>query len=372
QELLDLQARGGADLLEHLAALPDEDPLLRVALHEDPRLDAHEVAPFSLGLVEGLDHHGGAVRNLLAGEAEDLFADVLRHDGALRQIGDHVRREELGPHGKLWHHLLDQPVDAIARQRGKRNDRSEIHALVPGVDERQEERLANLVDLVDAQDDRLPGPPQPPHDGLLYLAEGPAHGLGRVTARRLDDEEDDVHLLDRAERLLHHVAVQPLPRAVDARRVEEGNLGVRQGEHAQDAVSRGLRLGRDDGDLLAEQAVEQRALAHVRPADDRAEAGSVRLVRAQGSDETSSTMTFSSTTSRRGRSARFRGVRAMARTTSIPSTTSPKIVWWLLSQGVGTSVMKNCEPLVSGPALAMASSPGRSNFRPLWNSSGKT
>lgn len=28
------------------------------------------------------------------------------------------------------------------------------------------------------------------------------------------------------------------------------------------------------------------------------------------------------------------------------SATSPKMVWWPLSQGVGTEVMKNCEPFV--------------------------
>ena len=41
----------------------------------------------------------------------------------------------------------------------------------------------------------------------------------------------------------------------------------------------------------------------------------------------------------------------------------------LLRCGVGTSVMKNCEPLVFGPALAIASRPGLSNFFRLENSS---
>ncbi len=41
------------------------------------------------------------------------------------------------------------------------------------------------------------------------------------------------------------------------------------------------------------------------------------------------------------------------------SVTSPKIVWWLFSCGVGATVMKNWDPLVPGPALAMASRNGR-------------
>jgi len=37
------------------------------------------------------------------------------------------------------------------------------------------------------------------------------------------------------------------------------------------------------------------------------------------------------------------------------SATSPKIVWRRFKCGVLPTVMKNCEPLVPGPALAIAS-----------------
>ena len=51
------------------------------------------------------------------------------------------------------------------------------------------------------------------------------------------------------------------------------------------------------------------------------------------------------------------GAVAMASTTALlsSSATSPKIVCLKLSQVVGLTVMKNCDPLVPGPALAMAS-----------------
>ena len=39
-------------------------------------------------------------------------------------------------------------------------------------------------------------------------------------------------------------------------------------QHANDAVARGLRLGRDNGDFLARQGIEQRAFAHVGPAEN--------------------------------------------------------------------------------------------------------
>lgn len=65
----------------------------------------------------------------------------------------------------------------------------------------------------------------------------------------------------------------------------------------------------------------------------------------------------STTTSSVGRSLRSVGVPAMASTTfwDSGSTTSPKIVWRRLRCGVFPTVMKNCEPFVPGPALAIAS-----------------
>src|SRR5947209_15317042 len=40
----------------------------------------------------------------------------------------------------------------------------------------------------------------------------------------------------------------------------------------------------------------------------------------------------------------------------------PKMVCLPFKCGVGTSVMKNCDPFVLGPEFAMASRPGRSNM----------
>src|SRR5438105_2462193 len=47
----------------------------------------------------------------------------------------------------------------------------------------------------------------------------------------------------------------------------------------------------------------------------------------------------------------------IASTTSSPERTWPKTVCLPSSQSVTTCVMKNCEPLVFGPALAMLSDP---------------
>ena len=47
-----------------------------------------------------------------------------------------------------------------------------------------------------------------------------------------------------------------------------------------------------------------------------------------------------------------------ALTTSMPSVTSPKTACLPSSHCVSAVVTKNCEPCVSGPELAMESSPG--------------
>ena len=51
-----------------------------------------------------------------------------------------------------------------------------------------------------------------------------------------------------------------------------------------------------------------------------------------------------------------------------PKTKKPKY-YGRFNQGVVTSVIKNCEPLVLGPAFAIARSPGWLNFKPLFVSS---
>ena len=62
-----------------------------------------------------------------------------------------------------------------------------------------------------------------------------------------------------------------------------------------------------------------------------------------------------------GLSSESRGTFDIASTMSCPVTTSPKMVCLPFSHGVGATVMKNCDPLVFGPELAMARIPGLSN-----------
>merc|ERR1719152_9148 len=71
----------------------------------------------------------------------------------------------------------------------------------------------------------------------------------------------------------------------------------------------------------------------------------------------------------KGLSSQLQGVFSMFCTTSMPCNTRPKTVCLLSSHGHGTVVMKNCEPLVLGPAFAIERVKGLSCFKDLWNSS---
>ena len=66
--------------------------------------------------------------------------------------------------------------------------------------------------------------------------------------------------------------------AVQAGGVEEGDLRPGPVAHPQDAGAGGLRARGDDGDVLAQDAVEQRRLADVGPADDGHRPGAKRLL----------------------------------------------------------------------------------------------
>ena len=65
-------------------------------------------------------------------------------------------------------------------------------------------------------------------------------------------------------------------RTVQAGRVVEQDLGRRAAQHSQNTAARGLGPGRDDGQLLAKQRVEQRRLAGIRAGPRMAPATPVR------------------------------------------------------------------------------------------------
>ena len=122
------------------------------------------------------------------------------------------------------------------------------------------------------------------------VAQGRGVGLGHplrhpaAPVERVDQEQHDVSVGGRGERRLAHVTAQRTATILHARRVDvrdlrlqrrprpAGVLGEVERVHPEDAVARGLRLGRHRDQVAIEDAVEQGRLADVRQSDDRAEA----------------------------------------------------------------------------------------------------
>ena len=100
--------------------------------------------------------------------------------------------------------------------------------------------------------------------GLVFLAE----------AQRFDHEHHEVRVGQRRGGGAIHGAIERAPLAeMQPGRIDERQLHARTIEHAEHAMPRGLRPRRDDGQLLADQRIEQRRLADVGTADQRGEAG---------------------------------------------------------------------------------------------------
>ena len=75
--------------------------------------------------------------------------------------------------------------------------------------------------------------------------------------------DQDVGIGQRLVHRLHHALVHLVLRIENARRIAQDQLVVVAVEDAQDPVARGLRLRIGDHQLLADQRVQQGALAHV-------------------------------------------------------------------------------------------------------------
>ena len=131
------------------------------------------------------------------------------------------------------------------------------------IDQRQERVFLYQVDLVDKEKDRR-------RDLFERFNDEFVPRSGRLGG--LNEQEDHVHFIIGRERGVHHVLVHFVLGFVDTGSVDEHELGVGRVHDAEDPVPRGLGLVGDDGDLFAEQMVEECGLADIRTADDRDEA----------------------------------------------------------------------------------------------------
>ena len=102
-------------------------------------------------------------------------------------------------------------------------------------------------------------------DNALDVAFYPCRGV--------DHQQDRVGVLGAGPGGRDHRPVEPAPRLEDAGRVDQQDLRGSVNRDAHQPRPRGLRLGADDRDLLADQRIDQGRLAGVGRADHGDEAG---------------------------------------------------------------------------------------------------
>src|SRR3990170_997158 len=245
--LLQFDSRGGPDFFQERPPLPDHDPLLGLPFHEDLRPDADQVLLRFFRVF--VDPHRDAVGDLLVEPLEQLLPDHLLRDEAHREIGQIlfgvVRRalRKAGEEGR------QERLDAVPLRRGD-EERRDVEP-VPGefFPHGLGRRPTHPVDLVHHEEAR---------DRDLF-EDPPCQRVLRSFPHRtvVHHVGDDVGFLPDPARGADHVGIERPRRLVDPGTVEENDLPPRLGVDAGDPVPRRLRFRRDDGNLGADDPVEQ-------------------------------------------------------------------------------------------------------------------
>ena len=93
---------------------------------------------------------------------------------------------------------------------------------------------------------------------------------------RIEQHADQIGVMRPAPCRRNHGAIEPSFRQENPRGIDQNNLRVVLDDDAADQRARGLHLARDDGDLGADQRIDQRRLADIGRADQRDEAAARR------------------------------------------------------------------------------------------------
>ena len=206
-----------------------------------------------------LDDDHDRVRHLVAGQVERLLADHLGDPVLRRHVGGLVEREVERAFGQQVDEVVAQLPHAVLRHRADRVESMEVAERRSRLHLRRDVAVLEAVDLVDGDDHR---------DAEREHAAGDVAVAGTDAIAGRDDEQDDVDLLERRVDRLLHARRQRVHRALEAGQVGEHELPVRPVGDAEDPAPRRVRHVRGDRDLVAAEGVDERRLAHVRPARD--------------------------------------------------------------------------------------------------------
>ena len=190
---------------------------------------------------------------------QELFPDDLCHHLALRLVGSHTSREQMGALlGKLGT-LLQKRLDPFPGLGAERNHCGKLHLFgIPGND-RQKRVLLHSINLVDYQNHRFPGLAQLLQQRLL---------LGAQVCNGFHHQKDGVHLGHRLPGDIHHVIAQLGPGLMKPGGIHKNKLSFAPVYNAADAVPGGLGFVRYNGHLFPHQPVGQGGFSHIGAACD--------------------------------------------------------------------------------------------------------
>src|ERR1700687_4702467 len=148
--LLDVEAGGGSDLLEHLAAFAEQDGFLAVAFAVN-----HSGNPGQPWILfELLDQDRNRVWHLFVRLHKNMLADQLRRHEAHRLIGDLIFREIARAVGQSVQHAREQLVEAFPLESGDGDDLLEIVQRLELRDQREQFGLVGEeIDFVEQEED---------------------------------------------------------------------------------------------------------------------------------------------------------------------------------------------------------------------------
>src|SRR5499427_8418880 len=197
EQIFDVAPRLHADLFKRLAALADDDRLLRLALDVDHAMDFCRPPR----LLPHLGPDGGGEGKLLRREFQNLFADEFSRDIAFDLVGEDFGVVMSLAFGQALEQFFDQRLVVVAFDCGNRNDLGEVILLTVLFDHRQQAGFVlKQVDLVQEEEGRF--------RGLFNQVERVAVA-GAEGGRGVTHQQDYVDLLKRVVCTVHECCQGP-------------------------------------------------------------------------------------------------------------------------------------------------------------------
>ena len=241
-------------MLDHLAALADDDALLALALDANGGVHAKHL----LGLLERIADHANGVRDLITGAAQDLLAHKLGNERLVGSVGTHVLGEPTRTLRQKARNGLDKCIDVEVLDRRRHDLVVIFHEFVGCLKLLHDLCGVGLIGLGEHQDLLATSA----SDALGNPGVSPADRFGGINQKR-----DNIDIVQLEQRALVELGSQAVLGLMNTRGIDKDQLvagAVDDGAHAAAG-----RLGhrRGDGDLFAIAGIKQRRLASVGTTD---------------------------------------------------------------------------------------------------------